>query len=128
MLKYLDLSRCNNLTISSQTFGNISTFEYINLNYCMKIEELPPQVTHQRHLEKLSWSFLEIVPSQLGGNLKELKLRRGRDYKEFKCLPISNELLIELTKLTVNECVFSAFPFETDRGEPETSTTTQSRG
>lgn len=127
-LKYLDLSRCNNLTISSKTLGNIETLEYINLNKCMKIEELPPQVALQQSLEELSCSFLEMVPSKQGRDFKELKLRQGRNYKEFRCLPISDKLLNKLTKLTVIECVFSALPFENDSGEPETSASIQSRG
>eukprot|EP00253_Pinus_taeda_P026710 PITA_26710 len=106
-LKYLDLSGCSNLTISSETLGDIRKLEYINLSGCTKVEVLPPQVAHQLSLEKLYWKFLEMVPSPLYVNLKELKLRKGNNCKELNSLPIPDEVLTQLAKLTVNECVFS---------------------
>lgn len=48
-----------------------------------------------------------MVPSPLYVNLKELKLRKGNNCKELHKLPIPDEVLTQLAKLTVNECVFS---------------------
>ena len=101
-LKYLDLELCSHLSISDETLGNIRTLEYIDLSCCSKIKVLPPQVAHQRSLEKLYCPFLEMFPSPLGRNLKQLILHNCT--KEFKCLPISVGLL---TKLTVKNCPLS---------------------
>jgi Leucine-rich repeat (LRR) protein len=106
-LKYLDLEFCSNLTISDETLGNISTLEYIDLSCCWKIEILPPQVAHQRSLEKLYCPFLEMVPSPLGRNLKQMILHNCT--KELKCLPISVGLL---AKLTVKNCPLRELPLK----------------
>jgi Leucine-rich repeat (LRR) protein len=69
-----------------------------------------------------------MVPFPLCGNLKELKLRYGNSYKKLKYVPIPVELLAQLAKLTVNECVFREWSLEKDEEETGTSRLKQSRG
>lgn len=65
---------CLTLTISGETLGNISKLEYLNLSYVL-IEELPPQVGHQRSLAVLDLrcKFLKELPSAMG-DLSDLEV------------------------------------------------------
>lgn len=125
-LKYLDLSLCCNLTI--ETLSNINTLEYIDLSDCTKIEVLPPQVVHQRSLEKLDMSDtnLKELPSAIGelsdlevlilgspvldtlppsiGDLRNLKDLMLDHCKQLKFLPASVGSLNQLTRLRVRDC------------------------
>lgn len=126
-LKHLCLKGCSQLTFSSETFGNIRSLESLNLSSCSKMEVLPPQVTHQKSLQKLLlWntnlielpsaignlsnleilrvsseeSSIEMLPLSLGGlkSLKELTLFGGK----WKCLFDSVGNLKQLTNLTID--------------------------
>eukprot|EP00253_Pinus_taeda_P030457 PITA_30457 len=127
-LQSLDLQYCTNVTMSSQTLGNICTLEYMNLTGRGKIEILPPQVARQRSLEQLYLriSNLKELPSAIGElsalevlvveaplldllppslcDLKNLKELHLSECKELKCLPASLGNLKELKELQLYDC------------------------
>eukprot|EP00253_Pinus_taeda_P035300 PITA_35300 len=76
-LKHLYLKGCSQLILSAETLGNIRTLESFDLSDCQKVEVLPPQVTRQWSLEKLSlWNAnLQELPSDIG-NLSDLEILR----------------------------------------------------
>jgi Leucine-rich repeat (LRR) protein len=149
-LKYLNSSCCSNLTISSDTLGNIRTLEHIDLSGCGKIEVWPLQLAHQRSLKILKLTgtnFKELpsaieVPSDLEvlwagsplldtlhpllGDLRNLKELRLKDCRELKCLPASVGRLSQLTQLEVAGCPAIELPFKKVREQRETVRTLKS--
>eukprot|EP00253_Pinus_taeda_P005269 PITA_05269 len=133
-LKLLSLKECRNVTISKETLGNIATLEFLDLSCCSKVKELPPQVAHQRFLEKLCLldaelkelpsgigdlcnlevlhfgdHLLEALPSSLG-SLNSLKDLRVSNCPRLKCLPDSFGRLTQLTDLRLVSCGIQKLP------------------
>jgi Leucine-rich repeat (LRR) protein len=123
--------------MSSETLGNISTLECLDLDFCDKIEVLPQQVAQQMSLERLclKGTNLKELPSAIGAlsflehlsvgspfldtlppslcDLKNLKTLRVDNCMRLKCLPASLELLTQLTDLSVSSCpLISELPFK----------------
>ncbi|XP_059077014.1 disease resistance protein RUN1-like [Cryptomeria japonica] len=124
-LQYLSLRDCKKLVLKD--LGEISTLEYLNLEGCILLSELPRGTTHQRslrylnvlhttvelpegleQLESLEQLFvgsimLTTLPSSLNnlGQLKELIL--------FECFNLSDigdsiEKLVHLERLRISRC------------------------
>eukprot|EP00253_Pinus_taeda_P036398 PITA_36398 len=133
-LKHLALRGCRNLSIFHKTLGNITTLEYLDLRGCIKVTELPPQLAHQRSLEKLylyEMNFkalpfgigrlgnlkvlklgsdsLEVLPPSVGG-LKSLKNLRICTSPELIRLPDAFGLLTQLTELKLFNCGIQYLP------------------
>jgi Leucine-rich repeat (LRR) protein len=134
-LRHLELRGCCSLTISNETFGKITTLEHIGFSGCSNVNELPPQVAHQRSLQKLDvcktnlkklpsglediskfevlefggQPSFEMLPTLLGWykGLKELWLF---DRPELKRLPDSFGLLTQLVGFNIWNCGIEYLP------------------